>query len=423
LCKLFTVKVLKNKPQIREVNVLLIGNGFSSSNLPSDKHFFRQLIPQLQNKANITVYSYNENHSREFRQSLNSCDHIIYRDPISSNLLRRGHRADSNDINTPFYPGKNPVFEFIRRIVLHIISIPRIKKIVQNHHVDAIHFMDNFGIAMPLTRILINNVRVYFSAACYDPRGPNLLHDMFLKSSIFHLHGIGVYTQAYLSILKEKGVKAPLNVTRWGVPKKHDNLPIGQKRSVRESLRIQDGALLILWSGFLKQIREKDFYFAINLAEETTKAIKNVHFVFTFKPTSFKEKYLTASSDRIDVISGIDNFIEVLESADLLFSPMTSLNTTIAPPLTWLEAMARGTPIITTPVLGAEEVITHLKTGYILSDDMSLADIAKHALNKNRLQIISENSTAFVQDCYNIENSAKQYLDLWNIDFNMSIDK
>ena len=132
---------------------------------------------------------------------------------------------------------------------------------------------------------------------------------------------------------------------------------------------------------------------------------------------------MTASSDRIDVISGIDNFIEVLESADLLFSPMTSLNTTIAPPLTWLEAMARGTPIITTPVLGAEEVITHLKTGYILSDDMSLADIAKHALNKNRLQIISENSTAFVQDCYNIENSAKQYLDLWNIDFNMSIDK
>ena len=69
-----------------------------------------------------------------------------------------------------------------------------------------------------------------------------------------------------------------------------------------------------------------------------------------------------------------EEFAAVLAASDVLFSPIFDRDCIVAPPLTWIEAMAAGLPVLTTDVPGAEELIDVGRTGYLASDEEQLIE-------------------------------------------------
>jgi glycosyltransferase involved in cell wall biosynthesis len=168
--------------------------------------------------------------------------------------------------------------------------------------------------------------------------------------------------------------------------------------------------MLILWTGYIQQIQEIDFYLAISVAKEIRKKRPNVEFIFCFKPETFKSIYKDEETDGIQIISGAPDFHNLLGSADLLFSPTYKLSSTVSPPLTWTEAMSMGVPVITTNVKGADEIIDHLVDGYITDNyDTIIADtlsIIDRGIDKN----IKHNARNKIIKDYNIHNIANDFV-------------
>jgi glycosyltransferase involved in cell wall biosynthesis len=100
-------------------------------------------------------------------------------------------------------------------------------------------------------------------------------------------------------------------------------------------------------------------------------------------------------------------------AADMFLFPTLADNC----PLTVLEAMSCGTPIVTFKTGGVPELVKHLRNGYVAdyknSDD--LINGVKYILNlsKDDLLKISENSRDDVLNNFTIDKMVDQYIDLY----------
>jgi glycosyltransferase involved in cell wall biosynthesis len=270
--------------------------------------------------------------------------------------------------------------------------------------------MDNFGFGMKFLRHRLSRKTV-FAAANYDPRGH--YYDQLQAVFIRKLDLIVTYSQAYKAILSNLGINNDrISVIHWGVDP--DTLkPINNetKNQTRKLHNIQDGNTLILWTGYIQQIQEKDFYLAIDTARSIQEKRKNIQFIFCFKPETFKPEYKNKASDGIQIISGAPDFRNLLGSTDLLFSPTHKLTSTVSPPLTWTEAMSMGIPVITTKVLGADEIINSGVNGFISNDYDTIADDIIALIDAGINSSVRINARNKIIDHYNIHAIADRFAD------------
>ena len=68
----------------------------------------------------------------------------------------------------------------------------------------------------------------------------------------------------------------------------------------------------------------------------------------------------------------VETFAGLLAASDVLFSPIFDWDCIVAPPLTWIESMAAGLPVLTTDVPGADELVESGRTGYLAKDDTEI---------------------------------------------------
>jgi glycosyltransferase involved in cell wall biosynthesis len=273
--------------------------------------------------------------------------------------------------------------------------------------------MDNFGPAMPVLGGLFPRVKVTYSAANYQPRGSKRLYDFYLKSSINPIDGAGVYTHAYKAILRDLGIRTPLRMTRWGVNLPDRSMNAEQKETIRSALNQKKGEKFLLWSGFIQQIKDHDFFATIKVAHKVVKNNPKINFLFAFKPESYRPEFANEANEKIKVATNIENFTDILEAADFFLSPVGNELSTVSPPLTWIEALSRGTPVITTSVGGANEVVIHKKTGYLAKDYESLEDIIHKAVNDSDLDEMAMHAKTLVREVFNLQTSAKAYQEFW----------
>jgi glycosyltransferase involved in cell wall biosynthesis len=104
---------------------------------------------------------------------------------------------------------------------------------------------------------------------------------------------------------------------------------------------------------------------------------------------------------------------EIFSVTDVLIAPVSVKKAIIAPPLTWLEAMSYGIPVVTTNVGGANEVIINGINGFISLEENLESTIMK-CLNKDNIIKLSENARQMIKQRFDIENIASNYFDLWN---------
>jgi glycosyltransferase involved in cell wall biosynthesis len=394
------------------MNILFVGVGCFPFLTAGVQNFFLRIMPLLKERAAVIVFSLNDWAESILRQETVSGDIPIYcaRRPFHRDYERFYFQGDGY---TTYRHCHKPPQEIVEKFTAVVTHLPRLRRIIHQHGIDVVHFMDNFGPAMPFLGRVFPHVKVTYSAPIYDPRGWQPLYDAYLKLSIGFLDGAGVYTQAYLAKLREIGIRIPLRITRWGVPVRTQEMEIEQKMAVRKELGAKDGQRLLLWSGYIQQIQRRDFYKTVEVARKVVQVEQEVTFVFAFKPETFRPEYSQETGDRIKVVTGLKNFGAVLEAADLFCSPIGNSRSTVSPPLTWLEAMSKGTPVITTRVGGVDEVITHRETGYVASSYDDLAEVVVEAIRDDTLSIVSQRARETVHKEFNIQRSAEAYLKLW----------
>ena len=186
-----------------------------------------------------------------------------------------------------------------------------------------------------------------------------------------------------------------------------------KKEVVRRSLGILDTGKLVLWSGYLQQIQAADFARTIDVARHVAALDKEITFLFAFKPETYQQSFSEQQSERVMVLGGLENFGEVLDTADLFLSPIGSEKSTVSPPLTWLEAMSKGTPVITTNIRGVDEVITHNVNGFIAEDYANLADVIISAVHRPDLSRISNDAIEKVKGKFEIHQSSQDLINFW----------
>ncbi|HHL35035.1 MAG TPA: glycosyltransferase, partial [Desulfobulbaceae bacterium] len=100
-------------------------------------------------------------------------------------------------------------------------------------------------------------------------------------------------------------------------------------------------------------------------------------------------------------------------SVDLLLSPMHKLNSTVSPPLTWTEAMSRGVPVITTNVLGVDEIITNGVDGFITNNYSTLVADLKRIIEMGISKGMRAAARKKICENYNIKLIADRYSEIF----------
>jgi len=86
-------------------------------------------------------------------------------------------------------------------------------------------------------------------------------------------------------------------------------------------------------------------------------------------------------------------------------------------PITALEAMACGVPVVSFDVGGVKEAVIHKKNGYI-AKHKNIHDLIKGIeyifnLNKNDIETISLNSIQRIEDNFSLEKMTENYINLY----------
>jgi glycosyltransferase involved in cell wall biosynthesis len=367
------------------MSIMLIGVDFYPYHTPSDKNFWLSILNEIRKEySNLQVISFvNRKPNR----------HIVKYDDVSFTYFRF----------LPFLSPYSPITGFFARLMVILLNLFTIHRILKHNDIKVIHFIDNFGIAMPLIKLLNKKIKITLSLPA--SMTTNNLYNSVLRASCHNLDKIVVFTETLKKRLSTIGMnRQKIDVIRWGVNVISERFEPHQNSACR----------LILWTGFLTQVWEEDFFFAIRAAKKVLRTTDKCKFVFCFKPHSFNNKYKRYEARGIEIQPKKLTYNQLVNSSDIYFCPIKNQNKIIAPPLTWIEMMSNGKPLITTPVKGAHEIVENGINGYICKDEKSIVDnLLILTNNHNHYKKMSQYAMESIKNNFNLQISFQKYRKLW----------
>ncbi len=395
------------------MNVLFIGCGYFPFRVSGDKNFFLQLLPKLSRDINITIMSVNDMKNVSYQEAINNQIKIYN---ISRPLHITSHKRFKY-INgaCKSYNHQHKIYQEIPEKFLSLwLNKNLLRNIIKKHKIEIVLFMENFGPAMIWVKKRFPKLYVCCVGMNYNPRSK--LYNQYLRYCFGNIDKVIVYTTTYKQKLMEIGVNPQkVHMIRWGVNILPEEIASFGKGRIRRKYIAKPDKKMILWSGFIQQIQKADFMATIAFAKKFYRNHRDVEFVFALKPEFGSKKYLEQSSEGVKVISNIENFRNLLQSADIFLSPVLKTNSIVAPPLTWIEAMSYGLPILTTEVGGVDEIVVHNKTGFVVKDykHLEMGLLKALATMKHKGEEIRRSCFSIVEKQYNINNAKNKYIKLF----------
>ncbi|WP_144011895.1 glycosyltransferase [Geobacter sulfurreducens] len=386
-------------------HVVLIGNNFKNERSSGDKNFWFEIVKYLSTGLRrLTIISLRPNHSDVDRCIVNNCHVEIHY--IAPALLKSV--SGSNKSGYPSRRGPYPRFVAVFDKLLNVRTIlAKLRTIKKRHAYDHVHLMDNFGFGnIIIAKYAKSSVSV--SAMAYMGSRFLSFYNFYLKTSYSHSNLVVVpYTKTYKHKLVELGIREDrIEHIQWGV----NNCEIQGLRFVANLRTVP----IILWTGYIQQIMRDDFIYALNIARTAIDRGLKASFFFAFKPESFEPTFAKYDDpyNGISVQSTtVDQFVELKQSVAVMYSPLVMRSTILAPPLTWLEMLSLGVPVVTTNVPGASEVLQDGINGYIAKSDEEL--ILKIFCSVGNYKNMAQACIQSARDGYSSINSAHSYLKLW----------
>jgi glycosyltransferase involved in cell wall biosynthesis len=399
------------------LNVLLIGIDYFSERGSGDKNFWYRLLPMLAETAKkIVVVSFNYRPiTVETRQMARGIiltynvrpAHIgidLYRDPSTLHNREKCHAHFKS-------PPRSPL-----EYLLSFVRIrPLVQRLVAEHGITNIHFMDNFGPVMRFLKDWISPMPLSVSAMGYYARGP--LHDRYLQLCFRSMDAIVPYSEAYRCKLLELGLPAKrLHAIPWGIDIESVGEPATSEERARfkRSLEIESSRKLVLWTGFIQQIKERELHASLEIAQNLIRQRGDTHFVFALKPECYRPSYQSFATPQIRLLSTTNEvFLRLLRAADYLLSPVTNIGSIVTPPLTWLEAMAVGVPVVTNKLAGVEAVILPGENGFVAESVAAIPALLDRVLSQEKGESIRQQAREHVLNHYSMTQSTVAYQSLW----------
>ena len=290
--------------------------------------------------------------------------------------------------------------------------IRRVEQVRERWSADVVHLVDNLGpAAWPFVRRMTGPT--FTTAITYDPR--YVLYDSFLFASLSAFTRVAASSDTFRDRLLDVGLDSErVRTIRWGAdPQEH--APSSGQAEAKHLLGVPADHAVAFWSGYIQQITEQDFQAAYAIARAARDRAKTLEVFFCFKPAHFRPSFRALELPGIHIRGdrALD-FDQVREAADIMLSPVTRSDSILAPPLTWVESMLRGIPILTTPCGAAGETIPSGRAGEVVPMDRLAARAADLARDPSQLSRLRSSTRAWAVERYALQQSVKGYQLLWN---------
>ncbi len=191
----------------------------------------------------------------------------------------------------------------------------------------------------------------------------------------------------------------------------------------REKLRLSKDVKLVFYLGNLTPVKGLDI--AVDALELVARKDPNLFFVyvlqgnhkrFDYRGPEFKKRLETIPLRGAKEIGPTLQIEQLMAAADLHISPLRSTNGLADLPVSIMEMMSIGKPIVTTPVGGVPELITHGKTGLFArpGSPEDLADKMMEILKSpEQASSLAANAREFAVNSFSVDRMAEKTLKVY----------
>ncbi len=392
-------------------HIVLIGLNFSLERQEGDKNFWIELLPLLAAEIRrITVFSLKDHPVPVEEKTIGGCRVVI--NYLPPRLIQIGERKKKRLIKRG--DGFPAAWGVVEKFLSGKKITAELKRLAREDPYQCIHLMDNMGLT---NRIIARAADTGVSVSAMAYQGKNrLVYNNYLRLSYRHPKLTVVpYSESFAEELIRIGIPPErIRQIRWGVAVGEGNRPPAEAGRHRSWFSIPSGKTLYLWAGYIQQIRRKEFLLAYRCARRALEKGLDGVFFFAFKSEEMAEEFYRYHHPGRGIhiqVTTVEEFRILKRIADVFYSPFCREDIIIAPPLTWLEVMSLGKPVVTTAAGGAGEIIDNGKTGFIArGEDDLLAGLFKI---RGRYPEMARDCRKIIEDKYNIAKTAERYLDLF----------
>ena len=402
-----------NNIDLKDRHLVLVGINIRRERSTGDKNFWSDLLPHIAGAyGRITIFSIRkERVEREVYTIGKTPVEIRFVAPV---FLESSH----SEYDRPRIFWRKGIFPsrlgVIEKVLSGIRIFRRLRKLYREHPYQQLHLMDNFGLFNRFF-IMASPAGISVSAIAYQGL-KTIIYDRYLSLSYNHPGLVVVaHSKALAAKFRAIGItRSSIRHIHWGVGLPSGELEIEGRERAKKALSLPAGKTLFLWAGYIQQIQRADFFLALRAARSTLKDGLDAIFYFAFKPETMEDEILKQHDPAAGIFikaTSVEEFSLLKSAADVFYSPLVNKNCIIAPPLTWLELLSLGVPILTTNAGGVDEAVIDERTGYIAR---STDDLVR------KIFIISERNREMASDCrnlalnsYDIIDSARRYLGIW----------
>ncbi len=390
-----------------KVRILFIAISYAPLVLPSDKQFLNDLIAAVPESFLPSVWTLTEaTPGYKVAQIGNRSVPVMSR-------CRLGHHPISKrgEILTP-HPTHNQLRQKLE-IALSIIWESRhsLQEIIQREQPQIIHFDCDIG---PILGIL----RARFPAIIFTCSKPSVriqnsanwsLYSRLLSYTYLSADKVIAYTDLCRKTLQIAGVPEDKVVTiPWGI-KQPSSVPSARIADIRQRYGCSAGNLLVV---VLPRGGER---FTIDMIRQTKSwgSTASTKIVFAIRPTRYSFAYDGLGNDSVIVENGPSDFYELLAASDVAFAPQEKQMMTSLPPLAWLEAMGRGSPLITMENPGVNDLVIDGQTGFLYRQPSEIPGFLTMLSDQEFRTRLSGNAKNRVAGYHSVDNIAIHYVKTW----------
>lgn len=291
-------------------------------------------------------------------------------------------------------------------------SYPHVTKLVRKHRIDLIHLMDNYGPSqVALSRISVPKTIFQLN---YNPRYP--FYSELLKASLRPFDRVVTGSAALARMLRESKAAPRTEAIPWAVALSSVGYQSADYSGAKAHLGLKGKSIVVLWTGFLPLVGKRELLFSLRVAKQLVHRLPNIKFVFAFKSEHFVREYKGLEHERIRIASlrSKTGLLQLASTCDVLFSPCLNDAAVFGPPLTWLECMAQGLPIVTTSLPGIDEVVSNDANGIILPQPGQAQDaLYQLVIDPERIARLSIGARKNIGKRFEINSTADAYERMW----------